>query len=136
MVLERRRNRKAAVVEAVERHYYLTLAAESVGVDPRVVRRWVGSDPVFAAAVETSRRIASERFEEAVLAAAAVKDVAAVRCAEAVLRRVDANESRRLAWRRADRQDARMAGVDGPEIVEGDCAEALAWARRPRLEAV
>ena len=132
VVARRLEDRKAKLLVALERHYYLLPAAEAVGVDPRTAYRWAAGDAVFAAAMETSRRIASDRFETGVLAAAGEMNMTAVRCAEAVVRRVDANESRRrrAAEDQARRRDERV------ELPEPDCDAALAWAQRPRLEAV
>ena len=120
-----------SVVVAVERCYYTAVAAAEVGVDPRTVYRWLRTDPIFAEAMEVSRRIAADRFESAVLAAASEINVPAVRCAEAVVRRVDANEARR----RRREVDAHQA-VETPAVPVPDCGAALEWARKPRLEAV
>ena len=128
----RREDRKAKLLLAVERHYYLEPAAVEVGVDPRTAYRWAASDPVFAASLEVSRQIASDRFESGLLVAAGEMQLTAVRCAEAVVRRVDANESRR---RRVADQHARRS-AEAVDVPEPDCSAALEWARKPRLEAV
>ena len=127
--------RQDALLEAVERLYYLTLAARQVGVDPSTAYAWMRADAAFAARVETARMIAADGHEGHLLAVAraAEPDPTRLRAAESVCRRIDANEARkRHATNRSDRQAAQAA----PDVAEPDCAGALAWARRPKLEAV
>lgn len=122
--------RRTALLEAVERLYYISLAARQAGIDPSTAYAWMRADADFAAAVETARSIASDAHEGHLLsvARAADPDLARLRAAEAVCRRIDANEARRRAA-------ARRPPEAAPQP-DADCADALAWARRPRLEAV
>ena len=125
--------RQDALIATVERLYYLAPAARAVGIDPSTAYEWARRDPEFAERFTIARQVASDAREIDLLQVATAQnlDMNRLRAAEAVCRRIDANEKRRRAAE-ARAEAARSA----PALPEPDLAGALEWAEGPHLEAV
>jgi len=125
------------VVERVAVVHFLAPAAAAAGVPRSLAYRWLGEDARFAAAVEVARQVSADMREVDLMVAAESEDVVAVRCREAVLRRIDANFARRAAWRRLDRLDRAAAEpAAGAAVPEDGAAAVLEAVEARRLRVV